>query len=153
MDESAFALLASDIAAHCEEVEAVFELIEERVSLPGQTGLESLGYQLHNLYSACEELFETVAGAFENHIDVNGGYHIELLKRMRMPIEGVRSRVISDESYRLLDSLRSFRHVFRHAYGVPLDPRKINILVEDARTLRQIFRREIDGFMASVKPD
>jgi hypothetical protein len=52
--------------------------------------MESLGYQLHNLYCAFEDLFKIVSETFENHIQDKSKYHQELLKRMTISIEGVR---------------------------------------------------------------
>ncbi len=74
--------------------------------------MKSLGYQLHNLYCAFEDLFEVVAGTFENQIGEEGRYHIELLRRLTVAIEGVRPALLSPECYRLLDNLRAFRHFF-----------------------------------------
>ena len=96
---------------------------------------------------------EIVAAAFENQIDSPSGYHLELLKRMRMPIADVRPQVISDDSFRLLDSLRAFRHVFRHAYGRFLDERKLHIVLEDARSLHAGLREEIEAFLSAIQVD
>ena len=153
MEESKYVLFESEVASQLSAIEHTFELVEDRTGVPGEPGVESLAFQLHNLYSACEELFELIANTFENHIDPSGGYHIELLKRMRIPISGVRAAVVSDETYRLLDSLRSFRHVFRHAYGVPLDRRKVEIVLDDARSLRSRLQPEIGHFLASISDE
>jgi len=69
---------------------------------------------------------------------------------MCIPMGGVRPRVISDESFRLLDSLRAFRHVFRHAYGSSLDERKLNIVLEDARALHAGLRADIVAFLRTI---
>jgi hypothetical protein len=61
------------------EIERVYERTEERVRLRTESGIESLSYQLHNLYSAFSELLEIVARTFENHLAGDAGYHIELL--------------------------------------------------------------------------
>lgn len=98
-----------------------YEELEERERKRGKAAIESLGYQLHNLYCAFEDLFKIVAAAFENHIEDKSRYHLELLKRMAIPIEGIRPALLSQESYTLLDNLRSFRHFFRHAYSYELD--------------------------------
>jgi hypothetical protein len=152
MDQNEYISVSSQIRAQLDEIDAVFDLVEERASETGPAGIESLGYQLHNLYSACEDLFEIVTESFENHLDNGGGYHIEILKRMKIEITGVRPRAISEATFNLLDSLRGFRHVFRHAYGTSLDRRKIDIVLEDARLLRKSLRREFAAFLESLKP-
>jgi hypothetical protein len=92
-------------------------MLKERKQKRGKTAVESVGYQLHNLYCAFENLFKILAGAFENHIDDKSKYHIELLKRMTIGIDEVRPPLLSPEVCALLDNLRSFRHFFRHAYS------------------------------------
>ncbi len=90
-----------------------------------------MAYKIHNLYGACEQLFETVASFFENQI---GGsrYHVDLLRRMKTKLKGVRPALISSSTYKLLDKLRGFRHFFRHAYKAELDVDKIDELVRIA---------------------
>lgn len=60
MEASVFALLDSGVTAQHSAIDHTFDLIEERALISGDAGLESLSFQLHNLYSACEELFEIV---------------------------------------------------------------------------------------------
>ena len=110
-----------------------------------------MGYQLHNLYCAFEDLFKIIAETFENNIQDKSRYHLELLRRMSISIEGVRPRFLSQESFLLLDNLRSFRHLFRHAYAYELDERKLRIVLEDAVSLRKIFKNDIDAFLSSIK--
>ena len=150
MDKAAFVVFASEVRTQLGEIEATLDRAEQRARESGPAGDESLGFQLHNLYCACEDLFRIIAAAFENRIDDTGGYHIEMLRRMRTEIPGVRPKLLSDASHSLLDSLRAFRHVFRHAYGVPLDARKLRIVLDDARTLRPILTREIDAFLEKI---
>ncbi len=92
-----------------------------------------------------------VADFFENHIDDSAHYHSALLWRMKMPIEGVRPALLSETSYKLLESLRAFRHVFRHAYSYEIDPKKLALVVEDALKLRGLYQRDIDRFLEQLQ--
>jgi uncharacterized protein YutE (UPF0331/DUF86 family) len=67
---------------------------------------------------------------------------------MAISIEGVRPGLISEESFKLLDTLRSFRHFFRHAYSYELDERKIKIVLEDAYKLKEIFKKDLEKFFS-----
>ena len=130
MDEARYVVFAAEARAQLRRIALNHERIDHRERESAVAGLESLGYQLHNLYGAIEELFELVAASFENQLQENqlqggGGYHIELLRRMTMDVDKVRPRVISDRTLNALNSLRGFRHVFRHAYGGGLDRRRI----------------------------
>lgn len=149
MDRESLAILRAETQVQIGEIERIYAKLEERKRKRGKTGIESLAYQLHNLYCAFEDLFKIIANTFENHIQDKSQYHLELLKRMTMPIEGVRPSLLSQKSYVLLDNLRSFRHFFRHAYSYELDERKVKIVLEDAITLRELYREDIKTFLDS----
>lgn len=150
MDKERLTILKAQVASQVGEIENIYVKIEKRKLEKGIAALESTAYQLHNLYCAFEDLFKIVADAFENHIQDKSQYHIELLKRMTIFIKGVRPSLLSQESYILLDNMRSFRHLFRHAYAYELDPRKVQIVLEDAAKLKVMYRNEIDTFLNSL---
>ncbi|MBF0238368.1 MAG: hypothetical protein HQM12_11730 [SAR324 cluster bacterium] len=87
-------------------------------------------YLLHNIYCALEEIFKQIAKTFENNIDDPSRYHAELLKRMTMDIYKMRPRFISGESFKALNEIRKFRHVFRHAYEYELEHERVNFLLQ-----------------------
>lgn len=147
MEEERLSLLRAVVNNQKEEIESIFIKVEQRRDGKGAVNLESLAYQLHNLYCAFEDLFKIVANFFENHIEDKSKYHRELLLRMKISIEGIRPALLSKESYKLLDSLRAFRHVFRHAYSYELDQQKVDIIVEDVLKLKDLYEREIDYFL------
>lgn len=151
MEKERLSLLRASIEAQGTEIERIFDKIEDRQRGEGEANLESLGYQLHNLYCAFEDLLKIVADFFENHIEESAHYHRALLWRMKMPIDGVRPAFLSKESYKLLDSLRAFRYVFRHAYSYELDSKKLALVVEDALKLRGLYRVEIDRFLEQLQ--
>lgn len=111
----------------------------------------SLAYKLHNLYSAYEDIFKLVAGFFENQIEGSIRYHIGLLKRMLIEIEGIRPNLLSEESFRVLDELRGFRHLFRHAYGYELEAERVIRLAEKSEMLKKTFERDFELFKGSLK--
>ncbi|MBU4269176.1 MAG: hypothetical protein KJ808_10070 [Acidobacteria bacterium] len=150
MEKIELALLKAEIDAQVIEIDHIFTRIEERKKKKGKVAVESIGYQLHNLYCAFEDLFKIVAEAFENHIQDKSRYHVELLRRMTIPIEGVRPPLLGQESSSLLENLRSFRHFFRHAYSYELDERKVKIVLEDAFKLKEIYQRDINSFLNNL---
>ncbi len=107
-----------------------------------------VAYYLNNLYSAFERLSLLVARAFENQIEDRSRWHARLLRQMTLDIEGVRPRLFSDASYRCLDRLRSFRHVFRTAYVITLDAEEITLLVKRAEELKSLFPPDLAKFKA-----
>ena len=153
MDEARYALLKAEVEDLCGQIDQIYARIEARHSEFGNRleSLDSMGYQLHNLYCAFEQVFETIAQFFENNI-AGEHYHTDLLRRMRLTIEGIRPACISEEAFKLLDELRRFRHFFRHAYLSELDFDKLAHLAEVAEKLRVVFERDRQRFFAELKP-
>lgn len=153
MDRASLKLLEAEIKDQLEKIDQVYDELEDRAAQmqSGDLGyIESTAYQLHNLYNAIEDLYKIVAGAFENNIIDLSHWHTELLRRMTLTIEGIRPALISKESALYLDELRAFRHVFRHAYNIRLDPRKIEENVKKARLVRPLLPRDIQTFLHAL---
>jgi len=150
VEKERLSTLKAAIEAQLGEIDRVYERIEKRRTGQGPAYIESLAYQLHNLYCAYEDLFKIVAEYFENQIEDETRWHQELLWRMTLSIEGVRPALLSRESFRLLDSLRAFRHFFRHAYTYELDPRKVRLVLEDALAVRKKVLDDVHRFLQAL---
>jgi hypothetical protein len=109
-----------------------------------------LGYRLHNLYNAFENIFQNIAAVFENALDDTARRHAQLLQRMRLDLLPVRPAVIDQGAFDALDELRRFRHLFRYAYDVELDPRRLRLVLHKARFLQGVYRPQRDRFLAFV---
>jgi len=109
---------------------SITEIFQKIVHLKpvNEDKMVNLAYQLHNLYSAYEDIFKEISVTFENNIDRSIGYHKNLLLRMKLTIPDIRPNVLSDESYQVLGELMAFRHVFRHACNYTLSPDKMKLL-------------------------
>jgi hypothetical protein len=118
----------------------------EQNSLVGQDKAILLGYYLHNLYTAFENAFKTIASTFENEIRDASQWHAELLRRMTLDIPGLRPRFVSPEAYDLLDELRRFRHVFRSAYTMTLDLERLAVVLKKAHELERIYPQDFKHF-------
>lgn len=153
MDKAAFAVLKAEVEERYRDLVRIYERIGQRRAEFKETdeGLDSMAYQLHNLYNAFEQLFETVAHFFENQIE-GEAYHTGLLRRMKLDIEGIRPALLSGDAFALLDKLRRFRHFFRHAYTAALDPEKIGELVDVAWRLRGVFEEDKNAFLNQLAP-
>lgn len=141
-------------------IEADLELIEELYAALGDESpspampeerLIALAYRLHNVYNAFENIFRNVADAFENSLDDQAGWHAQLLQRMRLDLTPVRPALIDDPAYEKLDELRRFRHLFRSAYGVKLDPERLALVFRKARELRPLARAQVTSFLGFVR--
>ena len=112
--------------------------------------VESTGYWLHNLYSAFEDLFKLTAGFWENNVKINGDFHVNLLKRMLIHIEQVRPALLSEESYRFLNELRGFRHVFRHAYSFGMDDERVSFLLNRVLKKKELLIQDLNKFRKTI---
>ncbi len=76
---------------------------------------------------------------------------------MLLNIEDVRHALLSEASYRILNELRGFRHVFRHAYSYGLDNERVSALlrkvlgqedpvIKDLHTFRKIVAGFVEKF-------
>jgi len=109
------------------------------------------GYYLHNLYNACENIFRGIAEAFENEIPDPSCWHALLLERMGREIEGIRPRVLREDTLRLLDELQRFRHGFRTLYRFDLDPERVARARQDAFRLEPLLEADLQGFLEFLR--
>jgi uncharacterized protein YutE (UPF0331/DUF86 family) len=134
-----------------QQINSMYTRLETKVSaIEKQTvaveAVESAGYWMHNLYCAFEDLFKLVAGFWENSLSSDGEFHVQLLKRMLLSIEGVRPALLSEGSYRFLNELRGFRHVFRHAYSYGLDDERVSTLLRKILDPKSAVIKDLNNF-------
>ncbi len=153
MDKNALIVLTADLTTQMAVVKSVSLMLEERargLQPDDLVRLESVAYQIHNFYNAIEDLLKIVAAHFENQISDTARWHSVLLQRMSQEIPGIRPVLLSPESYLLLNSLRGFRHFFRHAYGVPIDYEQLQINLNKARQLYPCLERDLNQFFEAL---
>jgi hypothetical protein len=109
--------------------------------------ISHLGYLLHNLYCALEDIFREVARTFENQIEDPARYHRELLKRMYCEIPQIRPALLTSRSYAILNELRGFRHIFRHAYDYELSADRLAQLREKVLQDWESFQQDLNNFI------
>lgn len=81
-----------------------------------------LGINLHAYYTALETLLERVARLLDEDLPTGPNWHRDLLLQMRIPLPSIRPAVLDPRVVDDLDELRKFRHFFRNAYVLELDP-------------------------------
>ena len=142
-------VLISQIENDLKTIATLFSRISPYEKKQPQTleELIAVGYHLHNLYCAFENIFKNIAQSFENQIVDTAQWHAEMLKLMKLEIRGIRPNVISQRAYNCLDELRRFRHLFRAAYDIELDWERMALVVKKALQLKQTYREEINRFL------
>lgn len=94
--------------------------------------VDSVALNLHGFYAGLERLFEMIGASVDGYVPQGENWHQLLLEQMAVEIPSVRPAVISDETRRILDEYRGFRHVVRNVYTFRFDPAKVQTLVEKA---------------------
>ena len=102
--EESLKVFFSDLDFQWQEILGIYNKIDKKTkrlgaNLDNESLMDSVAYRLHNLYGAYEDLFKMVAKFLDNQIEDSSRYHIEILKRMMIDIEGVRPSFISREAY------------------------------------------------------
>lgn len=140
--------LKADLGA---DLQAISEIYASLDTYPEDLTTQEQGivvaYYLHNLYCAFERMFQRVAEVFENAVADRTGWHAELLRRMTLDIEGVRPPLIRAATWDSLDELRRFRHLFRSAYRLQLDPERLALVRRKAQVLEDLYRADLDRFL------
>ncbi len=154
MDREALAVLEAGLRSRSRDIARLGDRIQSRLGTFARSaeGVDSMGYQLHNLYGAFEQLFQETARFFESRVD-EGGHHADPLRRMQLEIEGIRPALLSAETASGLDELRRFRHFFRHPYTADLDPGRVADLAARAARVRGGFDRDFERFLARLQPE
>ncbi len=153
MDKNTLILLTTDLQAQRQLINQIFQKLEQRAE--GLTPddlirLESIAYQIHNLYTAIEDLLKIIATYFENNITNTAQWHANLLTRLSQNIPEIRPAFLSEETFLILNSLRGFRHFFRHAYGADIEYIQLKINLDKALKLREYLDKDCDKFLQQI---
>ncbi|MGQ0508806.1 MAG: hypothetical protein ACT4TC_26185 [Myxococcaceae bacterium] len=89
---------------------------------------------LHGWYTALETALERIARTLDGRVPEGPRSHVELLEQLSVEMPGIRPEVVPGSVLVELHELRKFRHFFRNAYNVELDP--VRIEGEARRLLR-----------------
>jgi len=154
MDSEQLVILKVDVQAQLNLIKKVDERLKERANhLQDDDSilLESIAYQIHNLYSAIEDLLKLIANYFENNISNSSQWHSLLLQRMTIIVPQVRPAVLGSETYTLLNALRGFRHFFRHAYGATIEYEQLKSNLDKALNVFPKLESDLNQFLAQLE--
>lgn len=116
---------------------------------PGALALAAVA--LHGWYTGVETIFERIARELDGDVPRGDRWHRELLAQMAAEIPGTRPPVLTAALVPDLAALLAFRHFFRHAYAVSLDPGHLETeLARLVRTERAV-SEALDGLVAFAR--
>jgi hypothetical protein len=153
MDSNSLILLTVDLNSQMTEIKSIYQKLVDRskkLQADDQIILESIAYQIHNLYCATEDLLKIVARYFENNISESSQWHSLLLQRMSTEIPNVRPAFLTSKTYLLLNSLRGFRHFFRHAYGAIIEYDQLKSNLDKSIGLIANLDSDLNQFITSL---
>lgn len=141
----------ADLAVLKEDIEQAQDKIQSASQEDRPYFLESAALKLHNFYTACERIFERIAG------EINGGtpdtydWHRRLLKNMSLEIPTIRPIVISKDLEKELEEYLKFRHLVRNIYGFELDFERMGPLIRGVSEVFDKLSQEIGTFLSFLE--
>lgn len=105
---------------------------------------------LANYYTCLETVFLRISQFFEYELSAERWHH-DLLDKMTLSIEGIRPRVLSDESYSALRELMRFRHFKRYYLEFEYDWDKLLFLTKKLDQARPRVREDLDRFKERLR--
>jgi hypothetical protein len=104
---------------------------------------------LENTYTAIETALLRISQGFDNSLSPER-WHADLLDKMVLEKKGVRPRVLSDETHRLLTELMRFRHFKRSYLELDYDWEKLRFLLSVLRRCLPPVKAELSAFRREI---
>jgi hypothetical protein len=121
----------------------------ETSRIPDRAERIVLAQILESSYTAIETALLRIAQGFDNSLGPER-WRADLLDKMVLEKKGIRPRVLSDESHRLLTELMRFRHFKRYYLEVDYDWEKLRFLLSVYRRCLPLVRVEPAAFRDEV---
>ncbi len=126
------------------------EKIADNIPIINPLVKRGIASMLAETYSCMEKGLLFIADNIDEVIPQGSNWHTELLKQMTIDIKSLRPRVISDTTFKLLNELRSFRHVHRNIYGADLHVERLFEILEFIPELLEGFNTDIKVFLKAM---
>jgi len=92
-----FAALKADIDHELRNLKRLAKELDDILTATKEGSIartRAVGSLLHDFYTGVEKIFSQIAIKIDQDLPAGEGWHIQLLKKMTIPIEGTRPRVI-----------------------------------------------------------
>ena len=111
---------------------------------------------LQDFYTGAEKLWRRIADEVDGRLPAGSEWHMQLLSRMTIGLEGIRPPVVGPELGERLRGYLRFRHLARGIYGFSLDWERVRELLLALPALAQSLAREVrqfEGFLRAAGSD
>lgn len=121
-------------------------------SLEGYQAKMALMHSMQAGYTSLENGMKRIFNILGEELPSGDSSHSDLIKRAAREIENQRPAIISQNTYKLADEVRRFRHVAVRTYDdfVPEESEKS---IEAAKNLSKILMEELNLFASIIDPE
>ena len=144
--------LVALIRAHQRRLEAVYRSMESaldgEIAQLGKTPISAfiVAGLLESYYTCLETIFLRISQSFDNNLDA-ARWHNDLLQKMTLEIDGVRTAAVSEETFSPLFELLKFRHLKRYYFELEYDWDRLDFLVTKLRQVHPLVARDLERFV------
>ena len=96
-------------------------------------------------YTCLETIFLRISQFFENSLSKEK-WHLDLLQKMTLQIDGIRNAVILDETYNILVELLKFRHFKRYYFELEYDWDKLDFVQKKFKQADEKVKKDLAKF-------
>lgn len=96
-------------------------------------------------YTCLETIFLRISQFFENTLSKEK-WHLDLLQKMTLQIDGIRNAVILDETYNNLVELLKFRHFKRYYFELEYDWDKLDFIQKKFKQADKKVKKDLAKF-------
>jgi hypothetical protein len=151
MDRIALQILEDGWLEDARIMAAAVATMRERLAESTAGRHAAAAFEINRIYNILEKAFERLCESFENHLGQSGRYHEQLIERVCLELRGIRPALVPRDAIRAVRELKGFRHVFRHAYDLELDPRRVEEVADQAERCVSSFPAWCVDFLARVR--
>ncbi len=105
---------------------------------------------VENYYSCLETAYHKISQHFENSLD-SERWHIDLLNKMTLRIEGIRVAAVSEPAFGPLQELQRFRHFKRYYFDLEYDWDRIDFIVKKLRQAHPLAKADLQNFIGFLE--
>lgn len=122
-----------------------------RALLKDEFVLRAVGTVLLDYYTAAENIFKEIAKTLDGRLPAGSEWHKDLMRQMKLHINGIRPAVLSKTTFEKLDEYRRFRHLVRNIYGFNLLPDKVEVLLDGLMEMDRALIKDLESFLDNAK--
>lgn len=151
MDRIALQILEDGWEQDARVMQRAVGTLEARLGESAESRWAAAAFEINRNYNILAKAFERLCETFENHLEKTGSYHDTLIERVTLDLKGIRPAFLPADAVRDVRELKGFRHLFRNAYDLDLDPLRIAAAADNASRPVARFDGWCKAFLSTVR--